>query len=335
MALQTTIVLLFIATLTLANVASGYNSVRNTAIVPSAKKQERSVAPKYLPSLLSRRSRGAGQRHQVGRSSELQVVASSSSSGEPLDNSESSSILNPLDSVGFQISTPAFIFSFLAVAIGLSRPIPKADVAFSTCFPLYLAIANRFRFDRNAPTIAAKREYLPLLREGVGPWFIRYLNFFGMIAIVLPILFQLAAPRYISDAAAPHLYLTVCQVAMELLTKGGKFHALLQLLNPIGFNTYRIWTLCVWASTSMSSFLTAKDSVAGLGSNMFAGKMIIWEALNLSLALVNLVAWTYNLFVFLLLRTLPQYFDKTEFPAAEVVWKFQLFPVVRQDTAKK
>jgi hypothetical protein len=37
----------------------------------------------------------------------------------------------------------------------------------------------------------------------------------------------------------------------------------------------------------------------------------------------------------LLLRTLPQYFDKTEFPAAEVVWKCQLFPVVRKGTTKK
>jgi hypothetical protein len=123
---------------------------------------------------------------------------------------------------------------------------------------------------------------------------------------------------------------------METLTGGAKFYPLLRLINPIGFNTYRMGSLWVWASTSMSSFRMAKDSVsiAGLGSNIFAGKMIIWEVLGLSLALVNLVVWTYNLFIFLLLRCVPQYMDKTEFPAANVVWKGQLFPVVWKDTAK-
>ena len=152
--------------------------------------------------------------------------------------------------------------------------------------------------------------------------------------MILPVMFQLVAPRYISDAAAPHLYLVLCQVAMEILTGGAKFHPLLRLLNPIGFNTYRMGALCAWASTALSGFFRAKDSVAGLGSNIFAGKMIIWEVLGLSLALVNLVVWTYNLFIFLLLRTVPQYLDKTEFPAAKVVWKGQLFPVLCKDTAK-
>ena len=331
---QATIMRLFVATLTLANVASGFNSW-NAAIAPIVN-QERSVHSKYLPrdqsgSLLSRVFR---QRHihQV-RCSELQVVASSSS--EPQGNSESNGMMNPLELVGLSIrSSSSFIFSILAVAIGLSRPIPQADLAFSICFPLYLALANRFRFDRNAPAIAAKREVIPVLREGRGPWFKRYVTSFGMIGVILPVMFQLVAPRYISDAAAPHLYLVLCQVAMETLTGGAKFYPLLRLLTPIGFNTYRMGALYVWASTAVSSFLRAKDSVAGLGSNFFAGKMIVWEVLGLSLALVNLVVWTYNLFIFLLLRAVPQYLDKTEFPAAKVVWKFQLLPVACKDTGK-
>jgi hypothetical protein len=332
---QTTIVRLLVASLTLASVASGFNSW-NAAVVP-IHNQERSVTSKYLArdqsgSLLSRVVCRQRHRNQVG-CSELQVVASSSS--EPQDNSESKGMMNPLALVGLSIRSPSsFIFLILAVAIGLSRPIPKADVAFSICFPLYLALANRFRFDRNVPAIAAKREVIPLLREGRGPWFKRYVTSFGMIGVILPVMFQLVAPRYISDAAAPHLYLVLCQVVMETLTRGAEFYPLLRLLTPIGFNTYRMGSLCVWASTAMSSFLRAKDSVAGLGSNIFAGKMILWEVLGLSLALVNLVVWTYNLFIFLLLRTVPQYLDKTEFPAAKVVWKGQLFPFVCQDTAK-
>jgi hypothetical protein len=244
-------------------------------------------------------------------------------------------MMNPLESVGLSIGPKTLIFSILAVAIGLSRPIPQTDLAFSICFPLYLALANRFRFDRNAPTIAAKREMIPLLREGMGPWFKRYMKSFAMIGVFLPVIFQLVAPRYLSDAAAPHLYLLLCQIAMETLAGCDKFFVLLRLLNPIGFSIYRMGALWVWASTSMTSFLEAKDSVAGLWSNMFAGKMIIWEVLGLSLALVNLVLWTYNLFIFLLLRTVPQYLSETEFPAAEVVWKCQLFPVLHKDATKK
>jgi hypothetical protein len=245
-------------------------------------------------------------------------------------------MMNPLELVGLRIgSSSSYVFSILSVAIALSRPIPKADVAFSICFPLYLALANRFRFDRNAPSIAAKREVVSLLREGQGPWFKKYLMSAATIGVFLPVLFLLVAPRYVSDAAAPHLYLLLVQIAMETLTGGAKFYPLLRMINPIGFNTYRMGTLWVWSSTAMSSFLSVKDSVAGgLGSNMFAGKMIIWEVLGLSLALVNLVAWAYNVFIFLLLRTLPQYMDKTEFPAANVVWKGQLVPVLCEDTAK-
>jgi hypothetical protein len=248
-----------------------------------------------------------------------------------------SGMMNPLELVGLRIgSSKSFIFWILALAIGLSRSIPKVDLAFSICFPLYLALANRFRFDRNAPAIAAKGEGLSALREGRGPWLKRYMRSALLIGVLLPIIFQLVAPRYISDAAAPHLYLLLVQIATETLTGGVKFYPLLRLINPIGFNTYRMGTLWVWSSTTMSSYWRVKDSVAGgLGSsNMFAGKMIIWEVLGLSLALVNLVVWAYNLFVFFLLHKVPKNMDKTEFPAANVVWKGQLFPVHCKDTAK-
>jgi len=103
MALQTTIVRVFVATLTLANVASGYINRRSAAIVPIVN-QERSVTSKYLPrdqsrSLLSRLS--PERRRNQFRCSELQVVASSSS--EPQDNSGTNGMMNPLEVVGLYL----------------------------------------------------------------------------------------------------------------------------------------------------------------------------------------------------------------------------------------
>lgn len=61
-----------------------------------------------------------------------------------------------------------------------------------------------------------------------------------------------------------------------------------------------------------------------------------WKVVGFSLAFVNLIMWAYNLFIFLLLRTVPQYLDPVEFPSSEeVVWKGQLFPVVLTDKKSK
>eukprot|EP00751_Fragilariopsis_kerguelensis_P041960 CAMPEP_0171022740 /NCGR_PEP_ID=MMETSP0736-20130129/31647_1 /TAXON_ID=186038 /ORGANISM="Fragilariopsis kerguelensis, Strain L26-C5" /LENGTH=104 /DNA_ID=CAMNT_0011461703 /DNA_START=520 /DNA_END=831 /DNA_ORIENTATION=- len=54
----------------------------------------------------------------------------------------------------------------------------------------------------------------------------------------------------------------------------------------------------------------------------------LWNVVGLALAVANAIIWTYNLFVFLLLRTLPQYINRQEFPVADVTWKGQLIPIL-------
>ena len=39
-----------------------------------------------------------------------------------------------------------------------------------------------------------------------------------------------------------------------------------------------------------------------------------------ALAVINLVLWSYNLFVFLLLRVLPLYFDKIKTPPVDMAY---------------
>lgn len=225
---------------------------------------------------------------------------------------------------------PAIIFTGIAAALAFGRnpsPVPRFDVAFAVGYPLYLAVANRLRFNRNAPAIDAKRNVLySLIREERGPWFKKYIMFFGPIGIFIPTAIQFVAPRSVADAAAPHLFLTLCQVVTETLHRGGGSYALIRLLVPIGFNAYRIRSLWIWTATAAAGFIGATDSNALYPLS----PSVLWAAASLILASVNLVAWTYNLFVFLLLRVVPQYLDRSEFPPASVVWKGQLFPVVEK-----
>lgn len=208
------------------------------------------------------------------------------------------------------------ILPLITVAVACTRPIPAWDRLFSIAYPAYLCLANHFRFDRNAPGNAAGRVKTPLLREGGGPWFIRYVGTFAVVGLLLPLVVQIVAPRSVADAAAPHLYLTLCQCWMEGVSSGAWFYPLVRLMVPIGFNAYRMIALKTWLIAAWRS--TGAATPGG----------VVWETLGLALAFVNTVIWTYNLFVFLLLRTLPQYIDREEFPEAKVTWKGQVFPVL-------
>jgi hypothetical protein len=117
-----------------------------------------------------------------------------------------------------------------------------------------------------------------------------YAGFAALLALVLPTA-ACAAGRgdaAVLAAVAPHLYLTVAQVVCETFTGGGATAALPRMLVPVGFNTYRMWTLAAWVSAAAAS---------GLGP---------W---HVALAAANLVFWAYNLFGFLLLNMLPRYLD--------------------------
>jgi hypothetical protein len=224
----------------------------------------------------------------------------------------------------FGLSATSPIFPAITALLAVARPIPFSDRFFSIVYPLYLCLANRYRFNRNAPSVAAGKKELPLLREGSGPWFFNYVKAFGLVGILLPLLVQFIAPRSIAEAAAPHLYLTLCQCSMEGLSRGPRFYALTRLMIPIGFNAYRIGSLWMWLLTAWKSSVAAKHTFPG------GSRIVTWEAMGLTLAFFNMVMWTYNLFVFLMLRTVPQYLDRNKFPDSAISWKGQVLPVLDQ-----
>ena len=105
------------------------------------------------------------------------------------------------------------------------------------------------------------------------------------------------------------------QCAFEGLTAHSRFAALLRLAVPIGFNAYRLIALGTWLGLAFGTVGIAR----GLGESA-------WALGALALAGANVLLWSYNLFVFLLLRVVPQYLEPTEFPTPSKRWRWELLP---------
>jgi hypothetical protein len=213
--------------------------------------------------------------------------------------------------LGLAPKSDSGVLIFLAWLVARSKRIPVPDMAFAFAFPAYLVLANALRFDGNN----VERPFKPLLREGRGPWFKRYVLSYALVGLLLPLPVVFFAPSAIALAAAPHLFLTLVQCALESLTAHARFAPLLRLAVPIGFNAYRLSSLATWTSTALG---------AALGSVGLAGSVWAWSAL--ALAATNVMLWSYNLFVFLLLRVVPQYLDNAEFPTPTKRWQWELLP---------
>lgn len=219
----------------------------------------------------------------------------------------------------------------LALAIAMSYKlwdhIPVQDRSFAIVYPLYLGIINRIRFQRNHPARAAAMSELkskPLLFQGKGDWFITYINVFAIIGMLLPLVLCLTGPTIMAAPAASHTMLLFAQVLTEAMTANPWMHEQPRVMVPIGFNAYRMLSLWSWVKRSWDigqRSLRREHHLLSLSTQM-------WAVFGFSLSVINFVAWSYNLFVFLLLRVVPQYWDTNTFPTADVKWKGQLVPVL-------
>ena len=260
---------------------------------------------------------------------------------------------------GFLVETvglalPPLSLSSVSFLLLYYRSIPAWDVFFSVAFPFYLALANRFRFDNNAKLIASWKRQGKVYSERPD-WFVssndiffkRYLGACVVIALILPMLVQFFAPTSIAEVSAPHLYLLLCQIALEHMVNNPRCHPLLQLINPIGFSFYRLAALKTWLGAALAPFplqafgIRAYHCLMVTESGIWMCPQMLptaWEVFHLLLALSNVVLWTYNTFVMLFLRILPTCLDQNKFLDADVSWggSFHLFPILkRNDSAKE
>jgi hypothetical protein len=101
---------------------------------------------------------------------------------------------------------------------------------------------------------------------------------------------------------------------METMGRRPDFHPMLWMMIPLGYSSYRMSSLTTWVSVAWNMFLTANPP----------GTLLTWETFHLLLAASNVVFWTYNLFVTLTLRILPQCMNQDKFSSANVSWKYML-----------
>ena len=247
---------------------------------------------------------------------------------------ERSKAFFPLQMLG--LASPPLPILVIILLIVHHRSIPTLDVFFSIAFPLYLGLANRFRFDNNAKLFALRKKQGKIYPEKPDwfeqnneSWFMNYMLFAATLGVILPIVLQFVAPSAIVQASAPHLYLLVNQIMMEHMVNNPRFHPILQVINPIGFSVYRMATLKIWLEVAYEMLPTTTE--------LDRSDILTWEMLHLLLALSNVMFWTYNTFVMLLLRVLPPCLDQSKFLDADVSWSefYQLVPVVNHGDATK
>ena len=152
------------------------------------------------------------------------------------------------------------------------------------------------------------------------PPFKIYMGAFQVIALLLPLVLILAGPVDAAASAVPAVVTLLWQALGEQSTFTS--HDVLQVLIPVGFNAYRMFPVMEWVRTSHDLFVGSSAPVTN-HKNTF----------NVALACVNLVFWTYNLFVFLLLRVLPVYFDRIETPTVEMA--YTLVPLPKRTAPKE
>ena len=314
-------------------------SASNTNVVPSKLAIPSSSA---LSILLTSHISLPGRRRSNQRPTQLKAATINTNRIKSLNNKEQEyqrsknswvrrwSLLhalgfNSLDKIGCVV---------LVLAIGVSykhwNHLPLQDCIFAIVYPLYLGIINRCRFQRNQPArdqaVAARSELRvrPLLFQEKGAWFIIYVQFFAMIGLLLPSILCLAGPTVVAAPVASHTMLLFAQVLTEAMTTNPWMHTQPRVMVPIGFNTYRMVTLWIWVRRSWEigqrSFQQQHHALS-LGTQ-------IWVVVGFSLAVINFVGWSYNLFIFLCLRVVPQYWDTDTFPTTDVQWKGQLVPVL-------
>ena len=214
------------------------------------------------------------------------------------------------------------VFFGIAVFFISKYSIPAFDFGFCLGFPTYIWLANTICFDCNRLALSLNRPIESLARGQFRgkPSFTMYMTCFQVMTVMLPLLFIISAPLAVASKAVSPLVLLLVQVMMENSTQ--KFHDALRILVPIGFNAYRLKPLISWVVVAIEMLHDDEQE-------------IMWRIIGLVLAVINLAMWTYNLFIFLLLRVLPVYFDPEYTPSIEMAYTVMPIPKTNMNEQKK
>ena len=235
--------------------------------------------------------------------------------------------------------------------------IPFTDIAFGFGYPIYLLLANKYRFNENTSASSnsngkddQKTDMKLMGGEEKEAWFATYMLTFAFVGIVLPLCTLIILPLLVLNddddnralnivlrMSAPHTLLLWLQIVMEgCAMMNPNFHHLIRILVPIGFSAYR--EKCLWVWFREASLLLVQMQSGGMNTtnnvpNYYSA--VCW--LNAIVAFCNLIMWSYNLFVTLLLRMVPYHLDqnRSSLSTNMVSWKYCLIPKIHDDSGAR
>lgn len=205
----------------------------------------------------------------------------------------------------------------IAVAYHYNTSIPTRDIIFCILYPSYLILINHLRFDSNS-TIRQRPANHPynatvvtssLFSQENAGWFKKYMLFAATIGLALPLITIIyATNREVAALAVPHLFVLGCQIIGESMTKyNPNCHRYVTLLVILGFSIYRLHLLVEWFLGSVVSLYYREGH--------YNNELLLSEqGWGMVLSSINLVFWTYNLFVTVLLQIVTEFLsiDKCE-----------------------
>ena len=130
----------------------------------------------------------------------------------------------------------------------------------------------------------------------------------------------------VARAAAPPLFLLAAQVTMEQATSRPWFHDLPRIAVPLGFSIWRQCSLWKWVDTMWHMLVTADAATTTTSRTT-----VLLVAPATALAVFNFVFYSYNLFVFLMMRMTPFYLDPQQSPCPKVHWIGYVWPQVVEE----
>ncbi|MCO5553629.1 hypothetical protein L7F22_007155 [Adiantum nelumboides] len=192
-----------------------------------------------------------------------------------------------------------YIVRTIIIVLAGSAMLPYETFLCVVLYSLYILLMSRYAFPKHEQGPEPKPKG-PVFLEGRRHIMASYIKLAAYIGLYFPfayILLGLAlGQKAVVHTAAPHTFLLACQVLSERLSASLSPPCL--ALVPIIYNSGRIVSIWAWLQADFSSSLAA------------AGGSFYWVLSGRTLAIANLVLWSYNLFGFLLPLYLPFCFRK-------------------------
>lgn len=152
----------------------------------------------------------------------------------------------------------SFFLGYLLVYLNPPNTVSLRDMTFCVVYPIYLCLANSLCSPmKGNPSVGlGKGEFLG------KPAFMRYMMMFQIFTVLIPGLtimgffgHSMSTSKSVKAAVAP-LVLLFAQIFMEAMGQQRRFHDVVLVLVPIGFNAFRLLSVYEWCMISHEEYVS-------------------------------------------------------------------------------